>query len=260
MRAVGRARYVLGVLILGTLATSSGTLTGCSPGHPESPKPAAVNSSAPSSGRVPAAPATRAPAPTLVAHALGPAITWYTSPELNAPGGSLANPNPRGVPLVFAVGERRGRWLHVRLPIRPNGTTGWLQASDVTLSKTPYALRVSRVAHTLTVQRAGRVIVRLPVGIGTGRTPTPVGAFYLTELLRPANPAGPWGPYAFGLSGFSDVITQFNGAEGIIGLHGTNRPDLIGTDASLGCIRLRNADIERLADLLPLGTPISITD
>ncbi|WP_083873609.1 L,D-transpeptidase [Frankia sp. QA3] len=92
------------------------------------------------------------------------------------------------------------------------------------------------------------------------RVPRPLPAleFYLTELLRPADPTGPWGPYAFGLSGFSDVITQFNGANGLIGLHGVNRPDLVGTDASHGCIRLRNADIEKLAGILPIGTPISI--
>ncbi|MCK9898016.1 L,D-transpeptidase [Frankia sp. AgB32] len=196
----------------------------------------------------------------LVAHALGDGITWYRAPEADTPGGRLANPNRQGVPLVFAVEWRQAGWLRVRLPVRPNGLSGWLRAAAVSLSETPYDLRVDRSEHRLTVSRDGRVLVRLPVGIGTGSTPTPVGEFYLTELLRPASPQGPWGPYAFGLSGFSDVITQFNGDDGIIGLHGTNRPDLIGTDASLGCIRLRNDDIERLAGMLPLGTPISITD
>ncbi|MCL9793719.1 L,D-transpeptidase [Frankia sp. AgKG'84/4] len=208
--------------------------------------------------------ATRpAPAPetrrSLVAHALGAEITWFRAPESDSPGATLANPNRQGVPLVFAVEWRQPGWLRVRLPIRPNGMSGWLRATDVSLSETPYDLLVDRSEHRLTVSRDGRVLVRLPVGIGTGGTPTPAGDFYLTELLRPANPRGPWGPYAFGLSGFSDVITQFNGDDGIIGLHGTNRPDLIGTDASLGCIRLRNEDIERLAGMLPLGTPISIT-
>jgi hypothetical protein len=195
----------------------------------------------------------------LVAWARDPDITWFHAPDPTAAGGRLANPNAQGAPLVFAVVERRADWLRVLLPVRPNGSRGWVRAADVRLRETRYALQVDRAAHRLTVLRDGSPIGRLPVGIGTGTTPTPSGEFYLTELLRPADPAGPWGPYAFGLSGFSDVITQFNGANGIIGLHGTNRPDLIGTDASMGCIRLHNEDIVNLAGMVPLGTPVSIT-
>jgi lipoprotein-anchoring transpeptidase ErfK/SrfK len=44
----------------------------------------------------------------------------------------------------------------------------------------------------------------------------------------------------------------------VIGLHGTSQPSSIGHDVSSGCIRLRNADITRLARLLPLGTPVRI--
>ncbi len=249
-----------GALVGGVLAGCvlvGGVLAGCGGASP-----------APAAPAPPVRPTLTRPAPAkpaaearrhLVAHALGTEITWFRAPESDAPGGTLANPNRQGVPLVFAVEWRQPGWLRVRLPVRPNGRSGWLRAAEVSLSETPYELLVSRSEHRLTVSRDGRVLVRLPVGIGTGGTPTPTGDFYLTELLRPANPQGPWGPYAFGLSGFSDVITQFNGDDGIIGLHGTNRPDLIGTDASLGCIRLRNEDIERLAGMLPLGTPISIT-
>ncbi|MCL9761813.1 L,D-transpeptidase [Frankia sp. AiPa1] len=187
-------------------------------------------------------------------------ITWYAAPSETSARGQLTNPNQQGAPLVFAVRRRRDDgWLQVMLPVRPNGSQGWLRTDDVWLSRTAFALAVDRTAHRLTVTRDGRTITRLPVGIGTGNTPTPSGRFYLTELLRPADPGGPWGPYAFGLSGFSDVITTFNGGGGIIGLHGTNRPDLVGTDASLGCIRLRNADIAELAGMVPVGTPIVIT-
>ncbi|OAA28817.1 hypothetical protein UG55_1005339 [Frankia sp. EI5c] len=195
---------------------------------------------------------------SLVAYATVPRIEIFASPEAGLPRWTLDNPNPRGVALVLGVEEHHPDWLRVKVPARPNNSTGWVRRSDVRITTTPFDLRVDRSEHRLTVFRDGSVIARLPVGIGTGSTPTPAGTFYLTELLRPADPNGPWGPFAFGLSGFSDVITSFNGADGIIGLHGTNRPDLVGSDVSLGCIRLRNTDLLRLVDLVPLGTPITI--
>ena len=69
---------------------------------------------------------------------------------------------------------------------------------------------------------------------------------------------GPYGSYAYGLSGFSNVLTSFGGGDGVIGIHGTNDPSSIGQDVSHGCIRLQNADIERLVRFLPLGTPVDI--
>ncbi|HEV7148765.1 MAG TPA: L,D-transpeptidase, partial [Pedococcus sp.] len=92
---------------------------------------------------------------------------------------------------------------------------------------------------------------------GTGGTPTPVGSFFLTELLAPTNPG--YGPYAYGLSAFSDVLTSFGGGPGQIGLHGTSEAGSIGHSSSHGCIRLSNADITTLAKILPLGTPVNIT-
>ncbi len=250
--------------LLAAALLAAGCLLGACSGPAAPARPAAPASQAratpPPAGTEPAGtePAGLAAGRHLVAQAVVPEITWFASPDTGAPQGRLANPNREGVPLVFAVEQRRAHWLLVQLPVRPNGSRGWLRAEDTRVTETPYDLQVDRSAHRLTVLREGAVIARLPVGIGAGGTPTPSGRFYLTELLRPADPNGPWGPYAFGLSGFSDVITRFNGADGIIGLHGTNRPDLVGTDASHGCIRLRNADIEKLAGILPVGTPVSI--
>ncbi|MDT3446007.1 MULTISPECIES: L,D-transpeptidase [unclassified Pseudofrankia] len=172
---------------------------------------------------------------------------------------TLANPNAQGAPLALLVEHYDADWLRVSLPVRPNGTSGWIRRPGVRLMATPYSLTVDRTRHELTVFQNGKPARVYPVGIGTGSTPTPAGRFYLAELLKPASPAGPWGPYAFGLSGFSDVVTTFNGADGIIGLHGTNQPERVGTDVSMGCIRLRNEDITELADLLPVGTPVTIT-
>jgi lipoprotein-anchoring transpeptidase ErfK/SrfK len=171
----------------------------------------------------------------------------------------LADPQPSGAPLTFLVkGTVRTDWLEVYLPVRPNGSTGWIRAGDVTVATVTYRVDVLRAEHRLRVYDKGRLVRELPVAIGTRSTPTPGGTFYLKELLIPSNPGGFYGPYAYGLSGFSNVLTSFGGGEGVIGIHGTNEPGVIGTDVSHGCIRLRNADITWLARRLPLGTPVRI--
>jgi lipoprotein-anchoring transpeptidase ErfK/SrfK len=179
---------------------------------------------------------------------------------------TVPNPNENGVVSTFLVEQRNvtddqgTRWLEVDLPIRPNGSTAWVKESDVDISFTDLKVVVSRGEHRLRIEKEGSTILDFPVGIGTTETPTPGGVFYIKELLRPTNPDGAYGPYAFGLSGFSNQITdsdQFG--DGVIGIHGTNEPQLVGTDVSHGCIRLRNEDIARLVGLLPLGTPVEIT-
>lgn len=170
----------------------------------------------------------------------------------------LANPNANGAPLVFLVTAKMPGWWQVLLPVQPNGSTGWVRADQVSASTTPYKIVVSRSKHTLTLYKSGAVAAEEPVAIGTADTPTPGGRFYLMELLQPPDPNGVYGPYAFGLNGFSTSMESFNGREPVIGIHGTNRPDLLGTDVSSGCIRLSNDAITRLAQTVPLGTPVEI--
>jgi hypothetical protein len=191
-------------------------------------------------------------------------VTLYDEPGGPPSSRTVPNPNENGVVATFLVKRRDVevdgvRWLEVVLPIRPNGSTAWVKESEVVVSFTDLEVVVSRSAHRLRVDKEGTTILDFPVGIGTTETPTPGGTFYIKELLKPTNPDGAYGPYAFGLSGFSNVIDnsdQFG--DGVIGIHGTNEPQLVGTDVSHGCIRLRNEDISRLVGLLPLGTPVQI--
>lgn len=181
---------------------------------------------------------------------------------LSEPGGPLEhamdNPTADGAPLTFRVLDRRPGWLHVQLPVRPNGSTGWVADGDVSLALTPYRLVVHRGSHRLEVQYQGRTRASYPVGIGTSVNPTPAGTYYLTELLTPPDPNGAYGPYAFGLSAFSTTLTSFAGGPGQLGLHGTNEPAKVGQDVSHGCLRVTNDVISRLAHEVPLGTPIEI--
>ncbi|MFP7760463.1 L,D-transpeptidase [Marisediminicola sp. LYQ85] len=179
---------------------------------------------------------------------------------LDAPDGEIASrldhPNTAGAPLTFLIKEHEGDWLEVYLPTRPNGVTGWISARGMDIEELPYRLDVSTDDNELDLYEADELVATYSVATGTGGTPTPHGTFYLTELLAPTNDG--YGPFAYGLSAFSEVLSEFGGGPGQIGLHGTNDTASIGQAVSHGCIRLANDDITELAEMLPLGTPIEI--
>lgn len=203
---------------------------------------------------------------TVVGTATVPKLTARAEPNDGAKAvASLTNPIQSGTPLVVQVvpgsaGSPDGEWLEVQLPVEPNGTTGWVRKSEVQLSSTPYRIYVDRASYSLQVYDQGQLWIDTTIAVGTGDTPTPVGDFYLLELLKPPNPKGDYGPYAFGLSGFSEVLDGFAGADtAVIGIHGTNDPSALGTDVSHGCIRVDNSVITEMATTVPLGTPVRIT-
>jgi len=200
---------------------------------------------------------TAEPGSSLVATARGSQVTIRTAPGAGARS-SLKNPTAIGAPLTFLVLESRPGWLKVQLPMRPNGSSGWVAQADVTLSTTPYRLVISMSKHRLDVIYEGRRIARHDVGVGKVATPTPKGTYYLTELIEPPDPNGAYGPYAFGLSAFSNTLKTFAGGPGQLGLHGTDAPHGLGKDISHGCIRVANTVITQLAGELPLGTPVDI--
>ncbi|HSH61634.1 MAG TPA: L,D-transpeptidase [Acidimicrobiales bacterium] len=210
--------------------------------------------------RVEAAPQTTAAtaAMSTVARSNIPSIPVFDSPAASAPRMALSSPNEDGAVRLFLVKEQRDGWLQVLLPVRPNGSKGWIRESDVTLSSHDYRVRVELGAHRITVWNGTEVVLEQPVGVGRANAPTPSGEYFITELLRPPDPTGAYGPYAFGLSGFSDVFQSFAGGPGTLGLHGTNDPAGLGTDVSSGCIRLSNESITKLAYELPLGAPVEV--
>jgi lipoprotein-anchoring transpeptidase ErfK/SrfK len=195
-----------------------------------------------------------------VAQARGQHVEVFDQRGAPQPSHVLDNPNENGAPLVFLVEgqDRSGEWLPVNLPIRPNGSTGFVRAGDVTVVENDYRVKVELGAHHLTVTKRGESVLEAPIGVGTQETPTPGGVYYIKELIQPPNPNGDYGAYAYGLSGFSNVLDEFNGGDGVIGIHGTNDPSSIGRDVSHGCIRVTNDVITQMAGYLPLGTPVEI--
>jgi hypothetical protein len=194
----------------------------------------------------------------VVANVDGRQAVVYRSAGAARPWRRFSNPTPQHTPLVFLVRARRGSWLRVMLPSRPNGSEGWVRAAGVELREDAYSVVVGLKDRRLIVRKGQRVLLDRAVGVGRAATPTPRGVYYLTELLRQPNPAGLYGPWAFALSAHSPVLTHFGGGDGQIGIHGTDEPSGIGHNVSHGCIRVANRVIERLAAMLPLGTPVRI--
>lgn len=195
-----------------------------------------------------------------VAEAQVPQVEVFAEPEAAEPEHVLDNPNENDAPLVFLVDgqDTGGDWLPVHLPVRPNGSTGFVRAGDVEVVQNEYRVAIELAAHRLTVSHRGEPVLEADIGVGTADTPTPGGIYYIKELLQPPDPTGPYGTYAYGLSGFSNELESFNGGDGVIGIHGTNDPSSIGQDVSHGCIRVTNEHIDEMATYLPLGTPVEI--
>jgi lipoprotein-anchoring transpeptidase ErfK/SrfK len=195
---------------------------------------------------------------SIVAQANGRDVAVYHRRGARQPFITLRNPNSEGSRLAFLVKSRVAGWDLVYLPMRPDGSTGWIRETQVDLAYDPYRVVVSLGGHSIAVYDGGRIFYRARAGVGRSITRTPTGVYYIVDLLQQADPHGVYGPYAFGLSAFSNVLYSFGGGPGQIGLHGTNEPARLGTDVSHGCIRISNAGITKLARVLPLGTPVII--
>lgn len=161
------------------------------------------------------------------------------------------------VTVLGVVGDIDGDRVEVMLPGRPNGRTGWVETDRVDLYPVDGQIIIDLSERTLTFSSSDTKLTT-SVAVGSSHNPTPTGTYFVTDVVKVADALGPWGPHALGLSARSETITEFNGGDGIIGIHGTNRPETIGDAASLGCVRLPNDVITQLYELVPLGTPVLI--
>lgn len=167
-----------------------------------------------------------------------------------------------GSPEVYAVlastrDTDGGRWYEVGVPMRPNASTGWVREATLgPLYRSVTRLIVDRRRMRAQLLRRGKVVWSSPVGVGAARTPTPAGHFWIREKFRIAASGGLYGPVAFGTSAYSR-LTDWPGG-GVIGVHGTNEPNLIPGHPSHGCVRVPNAAIKQLYRLMPVGTTVDV--
>jgi hypothetical protein len=149
-------------------------------------------------------------------------------------------------------------WIEIEFPSRPNGRKGWVPRGALESFHTVDGyLLVDRTSLRATLFRDGQPIFTAPIGVGKASTITPPGQFYVMEKLITLNDPE-YGPYALGTSAYAPTLSEWPGG-GVVGIHGTDEPQLIPGRPSHGCIRMRNADITRLWHLIAVGTPIEIT-
>jgi lipoprotein-anchoring transpeptidase ErfK/SrfK len=159
--------------------------------------------------------------------------------------------------LGSAAGPDGARWLHVRLPGRPNGHKGWIPATQIRLESTAWHIVLDRSSRRVIVYLDGRVERRFGAVVGTDATPTPTGRFFIEEAVALRGQAG--GPFALATSARSPVLQEFNGGPGQIALHGTDGlAGALGSAASHGCIRLSTRAIRWLARRIGGGVPLTI--
>jgi len=195
---------------------------------------------------------------TVRAPALARALPDAGAPPIAQLGLRTVDGTPNALQVLGSKPDPYGLlWVEVRLPVLPNGRVGWVERRLLGAYETVDThLVVDRERLRATLFRSGKPVFRAQVGIGTASSPTPAGEFMIRdELTRYASPF--YGPIAFGTTARSAVLTDWP-AGGFIGIHGTSAAALIPGRISHGCIRMRNADISRLAKLMPVGTPVTI--
>lgn len=168
---------------------------------------------------------------------------------------------PERTPEALALLERRNvdgvLWVRARLPVLPNGTSGWVRRDRLggyEIARTH--LIVDRGRLTARLERRGRTVFRARIGIGERRWPTPRGSFMVRNRLSGFDDPI-YGALAFGTTARSATLTDWPGG-GFIGIHGTNRPEILPGRVSHGCIRMSDRNILALDRRMPLGTQVTI--
>ncbi len=116
---------------------------------------------------------------------------------------------------------------------------------------------VSIPDHKLAVIEEGHVVKVFATAVGASQSPSPTGSYRIVQRIPyptwfgkgkvvPPGPGNPLGTRWLGLS-----------VKGY-GIHGTNRPSSIGHNASHGCIRMRNHDVEELFEMVAVGDVVDL--
>ncbi len=175
---------------------------------------------------------------------------------------STAAPYDGGPHVLLVVGARStkadGVWYRVLLTSRPNTAAGWVPDEAVQVARTPYRVVVDLSARKLRLLKAGKTVGRWTVAVGSPANPTPTGRFAISEVVKQAKPNGFYGTYIITLSAHSLNLSEFDGGDGRVALHGTNRASLLGQAVSHGCVRLSNPVATKLGRTVPPGSPVDI--
>jgi lipoprotein-anchoring transpeptidase ErfK/SrfK len=159
---------------------------------------------------------------------------------------------------VLAIAKKVGAdgqvWYQLNLPMRPNGTLGWVQARQVDVAPVKNRVLVNLDRRQMEVLQGNKLLYKTTVAVGAPGMETPTGHFYVQVRFVPDDPF--LGVFAFETSAYSK-LTEWPGG-GVVGIHGTSAPQLLGQAVSHGCVRMSNQAALALKRLVPVGTPITI--
>ena len=174
--------------------------------------------------------------------------------------GSLPPRTPLGTPTwLWAVATSRdGRWAQVVLPWTPNGRTGWVTLRGRREVHTRIWVQADLSRRRVMLMRGSRVLQAFVAAVGAADSPTPIGRFSVTDPIATGDASGPYGWYAFGLSGHQPNLPPGWSGGDQLAIHGTNNPASLGTAASAGCLRVSAAALSVLKRALRPGTPVLI--
>lgn len=164
---------------------------------------------------------------------------------------------PQVVLVVASIRDKRtgaASWHRIVVPGRPNGRRGWIPAASAAIRPLNRLITIDRSRRRLALWQGRRLLLSTTVAVGARGMETPLGLFYVTWKFVPRAPV--LGAYAFETSAYSK-LSEWPGG-GIVGMHGTPSPWLLGQAVSHGCVRVHNRDILRLRRLVQVGTPIKI--
>ena len=200
------------------------------------------------------------PAPAIVATVTGDGVASRPEPGSGAPTHWFPNPTQFGGDRAFLVIDdtTSDEWVKVSLPVMPNGQQGWIPRSEVELSTVTHRAEVDLSEATVSVWDGDELLFTTGAVTGKASAPTPLGRFYIRDIIAQPDPDGAYGPWILALSGFSEVLETFQGGLPALALHGTDQPNQIGSAISSGCVRVPNDIITTLAETVPLGTPVTI--
>lgn len=126
-----------------------------------------------------------------------------------------------------------------------------------------YWITINKTKRVLTLYQGTQVVKKYPIAQGKNDSLTPVGKFTIVNkvvnpywggagVAKPVQGGSPQNPLGYRWMGIS------YGGGGRYGIHGNNNPRSIGTNASLGCVRMINSDVEELFDIVPISTIVWI--
>jgi len=195
--------------------------------------------------------------PFVVAVAAVDMLEVFNEPDDDEARWLLPHPGPGDGQRALLVLDSEQDWLRVSVPVRPNGTVGWVRGGDVSTATYRARIIVDLYRGRLEAWEDGALVAQGAIASGAEETPTPPGGVFVTEIQEHTHPATGDTTWLIGTSAYSKALDPTAEGDPAVAILAVGDASHLSQAISLGCIRIHPDVLERLA-LLPLGTPVQI--